>query len=175
MMGVNGHPAGRFPRGSIIDKRPCRGNCRNCRFRVTGTLSPCPCPLGPRTGGLWQNGSSYSFHFGNRVAKMRAMQCGNEFCVHSLLMAQMGQNTLLCVSVLHRTRGNPRVICFVTNKRLILSGSSPVRSLSTSLIHDMYSPNKESVDFKDDNSNGTSLLPILPTVVRDARYQGDAR
>jgi hypothetical protein len=36
----------------------------------------------------------------------------------------------------------------------------------------MYYPSKE---LKNDNSNGINLHPILPTFIRDARYQGDAR
>ena len=39
----------------------------------------------------------------------------------------------------------------------------------------MYDPSNESVAFKNDSSNGTNLLPILPTLIRDARYRGDAR
>jgi hypothetical protein len=39
----------------------------------------------------------------------------------------------------------------------------------------MYCPTSEYVDSKNENLNGTNLLPILPTFVRDARYQGDAR
>lgn len=44
------------------------------------------------------------------------------------------------------------------------------------MSHYMSFPSKESVDFEDKlKDNGTGLLPILPTVIRDARYQGDAR
>lgn len=39
----------------------------------------------------------------------------------------------------------------------------------------MYDPSNGSVAFKNDNSNGTNLLPVLPTLIRDARYRGDAR
>ena len=39
----------------------------------------------------------------------------------------------------------------------------------------MYYPSNESIAFKNDNLNGTHLLPILPTLIRDARYREDAR
>ena len=41
----------------------------------------------------------------------------------------------------------------------------------------MYMPSKleETQPFKNDSLDGANLLPILPTFVRDARYQGEAR
>jgi hypothetical protein len=42
-------------------------------------------------------------------------------------------------------------------------------------IHDMHYPSNELVTFERDNSNGISLYPILPTFIRNARHQGEAR
>jgi hypothetical protein len=47
----------------------------------------------------------------------------------------------------------------------------PSLAPSQCLIYTMYN---EAVIFKRD-SNVANLLPILPTFVRDARYQGDTR
>ena len=79
------------------------------------------------------------------------------------------------------TRLNPGPPSFVhldEDIRLLLS--LPYRAFSSRGLYSNASPsfndmNKESVEFKGNNSNCTCLLPILPTVIRDARYQGDAR
>ena len=59
--------------------------------------------------------------------------------------------------------------CLSLLVKLLVASAIPAESSSST---PMYYPSKE---LKNDNSNGINLRPILPTFIRDARYQGDAR
>jgi hypothetical protein len=50
-----------------------------------------------------------------------------------------------------------------------------VALLPTLVIHADSTACNESVAFRYDSSDGANLHLILPTFIRDARYQGDAR